>query len=103
LEGHKKGPDRRGTQRAVCGVTMAILLQQDFSQPNDEKGMRNSIKPQHIRSGTYFNQMQLRGSILVIKDNLNTESGYLAFGSSMTAIPTSPSTGTGIYIDYRGI
>jgi hypothetical protein len=27
----------------------------------------------------------------------------LAFGSSMTAIPTSPSTGTGIYIDYRGI
>jgi hypothetical protein len=82
---------------------MAILLQQDFSQPNDEKGMRDSIKPQHIRSGTYFNQMQLRGSILVIKDNLNTESGYLAFGSSMSTIPTSPTTGTGIYIDYRGI
>jgi hypothetical protein len=82
---------------------MAILLQQDFSQPNDEKGMRDSIKPQHIRSGTYFNQMQLRGSILVIKDNLNTESGYLAFGSDMSTIPTSPTTGTGVYIDYRGI
>jgi hypothetical protein len=27
----------------------------------------------------------------------------LAFGSSMSTIPTSPSTGTGIYIDYRGI
>jgi hypothetical protein len=65
--------------------------------------MRDSIKPQHIKSGTYFNQMQLRGSILVIKDNLNTESGYLAFGSSMSTIPTSPTTGTGIYIDYRGV
>jgi hypothetical protein len=82
---------------------MAILLQQDFAQSNDEKGMRDSIKPQHIKSGTYYGQLQLRGSILVIKDNLNTESGYLAFGSSMSTIPTSPSTGTGIYIDYRGI
>jgi hypothetical protein len=82
---------------------MAILLQQDFAQSNDEKGPRAKVRPQDIKSGTYYGQLQLRGSILVIKDNLNTESGYLAFGSSMSTIPTSPTTGTGIYIDYRGI
>jgi hypothetical protein len=82
---------------------MAILLQQDFAQSNDEKGPRAKVRPQDIKSGTYYGQLQLRGSILVIKDNLNTESGYLAFGSAMSTIPTSPSTGTGIYIDYRGI
>jgi hypothetical protein len=82
---------------------MAILIPQDFSEPNDEKGMRKKVRPSDIKSGTYYGQMQVRGSLLFIKDNSTTASGYVAFGTSMTAIPTSPTTGTGILIDYSGI
>jgi hypothetical protein len=82
---------------------MTVLIHQDYAIAADSRGSRGSVTLQDLRSGTYFGQMQLRGSILVIKDNTTTASGYIAFGTSMTAIPTSPTTGTGIYIDYRGI
>jgi hypothetical protein len=82
---------------------MTILIPQDYAMAADSRGARGSVTLQDLRSGTYFGQMQLRGSILAIKDNSTTASGYMAFGASMTAIPTSAATGTGVYIDYTGI
>lgn len=79
---------------------MAILIQQDYAQAGDSLGTRAKVRPQDIKSGTYYGQLQLRGSILVIKDAQNAVSGYIAFGTDITTIPTSPTTGTGIYIDY---
>ena len=81
----------------------SILIPQDYVQPNDDKGNRKPVRPNDIKSGTYYGQMQVRGSLLFIKDSLNAVSGYAAFGSSMTTIPTSSTTGTGILIDYSGI
>lgn len=82
---------------------MTVLIPQDYQQNGDALGQRKQIKPQNIKSGTYYGQLQLRGSLLVIKDASTTASGYLAFGTSMTAIPTSSSSGTGVYIDYTGV
>lgn len=48
-------------------------------------------------------QYHLTGSILVIKDNLNSASGFIAFGSSYTNVPKTASSGSGVYIDYSGI
>jgi hypothetical protein len=81
---------------------MTVLVQQDYQQPNDNKGMRRKARPADLRSGTLFAQYQLRGSILVIKDSLTATSGFIAFGTDMTTIPTSAATGTGLYIDYTG-
>lgn len=82
---------------------MAILIQQDYAVARDERGMRGRVRPQDIKSGTYYGQLQLRGSILVIKDAQDAASGYIAYGTDMTTIPTSSSTGTGVYQDYSGI
>lgn len=82
---------------------MAILIQQDYQQSGDTRGMRSKVKPQDIGSGTLYGQYQLRGSILALKDSQEDVSGYIAFGTDMTTIPTSPTTGTGILIDYSGV
>ena len=61
------------------------------------------MRPDNLNSGTLYGQYQLRGSILTIKDSMDAVSGYMAFGTDMTTIPTGASAGTGIYIDYTGI
>lgn len=79
------------------------LVPQDYQQPGDTQGKRKKVRPEDIRSGTLYGQYQLRGSILTIKDASTTASGYMAFGTDMTTIPTSATTGTGVYVDYTGI
>lgn len=79
------------------------LVPQDYQMPGDTMGNRKKVRPEDIRSGTLYGQYQLRGSVLTIKDASTTASGYMAFGTDMTTIPTSATTGTGIYIDYTGI
>lgn len=87
---------------------MSILLQTDaFQLPYDDKGTRPELTPQDIASGTYYGQMQVRGSLLVIKDSAHAASGFIAFGNSITTVPTSttptPAAATGLLIDYLGI
>lgn len=83
--------------------TNGLLIPQDAQMPGDKKGRRGKTRPEELRSGTLYGQYQLRGSILTIKDSSTTASGFMAFGADMTTIPTSATTGTGIYIDYTGI
>lgn len=79
------------------------LVPQDYQQVGDTKGRRKKVRPDNLNSGTLYGQYQLRGSILTIKDSMDAVSGYMAFGTDMTTIPTGASAGTGIYIDYTGI
>lgn len=83
--------------------TKGILIPQDYQMPEDTKGNRKKVRAEDLRSGTLYGQYQLRGSVLTIKDASTTASGFMAFGTAMTTIPTSATTGTGIYIDYTGI
>ncbi len=86
---------------------MTILIEQDGGTSEDHHGRRGKARPEDLRSGALFGQYQLRGSILVLKDSLNDASGFIAFGTDITTIPTSsaplPANATGILIDYTGI
>lgn len=44
-----------------------------------------------------------RGQYYLIQDAGVSNSGYLSFGTSASAAPTSPTSGTGIFIDYSGV
>lgn len=94
---------RREAVKGLGAAMAGILIPQDYQMPEDMKGKRKKVRPEDIRSGTLYGQYQLRGSILTIKDASTTASGFMAFGTDMTTIPTSATTGTGIYIDYSGI
>jgi hypothetical protein len=67
------------------------------------EGVGDTVLPQETKGGAWFGQYHLRGSILVLKDNSTTASGYIAFSTSITAAPTSAVSGTGVYIDYTGV
>lgn len=94
---------RREAVKGIGAAMAGLLIPQDYQMPEDMKGKRKKVRPEDIRSGTLYGQYQLRGSVLTIKDASTTASGYMAFGTDMTTIPTSATTGTGIYIDYTGI
>lgn len=98
---------RRDAIKAMTMAAGSILIPTDYKEPKDDKGTRKRIKPQDIKSGTYYGQMQLRGSILAIKDSIDAVSGYIAFGMDITTVPTSttptPVDATGVIIDYVGV
>lgn len=94
---------RREAVKGLGAAMAGLLIPQDYQLPGDLKGKRKKVRPEDIRSGTLYGQYQLRGSVLTIKDASTTASGYMAFGTDMTTIPTSATAGTGIYIDYTGI
>lgn len=79
---------------------MASLVPQ-FT-PAEEKGT-GRVRADSLRSGRLTGRYQLTGSLLVLKDTSNSVSGFLSFSTSISAAPTSSSTGTGVYIDYTGI
>ncbi len=79
------------------------LVALDQGTLEDQQGRRKKPRVEELRSGTLHGQYNLRGSILVLKDNLNPVSGFLSFGTDIATAPTTASTGSGLFIDYTGL
>lgn len=88
---------RREFVKYAGSVLMAVLIPQTPNVSAQTQGEGRRERPRWTK------QYHLTGSILVIKDNQNSASGFISFGSSYANAPKTSSSGSGVYIDYSGV
>lgn len=94
---------RRQFNEFVAGNFLMAILKPQFQAPPGEQQGNGGISANKVRSGRFTGRYQLTGELLVLKDTQDSVSGYIAFGTTMATMPTTASSGTGMYLDYTGI